>query len=83
MQGDQRALLDSDRDQDVGRCHDGKHAAVGSQKQIPASDCASCHTIIAQGNAAELQLISPAGQKFKHPGDEVDGACNDCHSGGL
>lgn len=65
------------------RCHDGKHAAVGSQKQIPASDCASCHTIIAQGNAAELQLISPAGQKFKHPGDEVDGACNDCHSGGL
>jgi nitrate/TMAO reductase-like tetraheme cytochrome c subunit len=65
------------------RCHDGKHVAVASQKQIPASDCTSCHTIIAQGNETELQMISPAGQKFKHPGDEVDGACNDCHTGGL
>ncbi len=65
------------------RCHDGKHSAVGSDKQIPASDCTSCHTIIAQGNTQELLQISPAGQKFKHPGDEVDGACNDCHTGGL
>lgn len=67
------------------RCHDGKHvaAATPNKKQIPASDCESCHTIIAQGNAEELNLISPAGQKFKHPGDEVDGACNDCHTGGL
>ena len=65
------------------RCHDGKHVATNSQKQIPASDCTSCHTIIAQGNEAELQLISPAGQEFKHPGDPVDGACNDCHTGGL
>lgn len=67
------------------RCHDGKHvaAATPNKKQIPASDCESCHSIIAQGNAEELNLISPAGQKFKHPGDEVDGACNDCHTGGL
>ena len=65
------------------RCHDGKHVATSSKKQIPASDCTSCHTIIAQGNAEELQMISPAGQKFKHPGDEIDGACNDCHTGGL
>ena len=67
------------------RCHDGKHIAdtAPNKKQIPASDCDSCHTIIAQGNANELNLISPAGQKFKHPGDEVDGACNDCHTGGL
>jgi len=65
------------------RCHDGKHPSSDGKKQIPASDCTSCHTIIAQGAGAELNLISPDGQKFKHPGDEVDGACNDCHSGGL
>ncbi|MGN6643485.1 MAG: NapC/NirT family cytochrome c [Verrucomicrobiota bacterium] len=65
------------------RCHDGKHAAVASQKKIPASDCTSCHTILAQGSGAELNLLSPNGQTFKHPGDEIDGACNDCHSGGL
>jgi hypothetical protein len=29
-----------------------------------------------------LEQLTPNGQKFKHPGDEVDGACNDCHSGG-
>lgn len=65
------------------RCHDGKHVAAEGKKQIPASDCTSCHTIIAQGDAAEMQMISPAGQAFKHPGDPVDGACNDCHTGGL
>lgn len=65
------------------RCHDDNHAAVGSSRKIPASDCTSCHTIIAQGNAAELLQISPSGQKFKHPGDEVDGSCNDCHTGAL
>ncbi len=65
------------------RCHDGKHLATSGAKPIPASDCASCHSIIAQGNAAELQTISPVGQKFKHPGDEVDGACNECHTGAL
>jgi nitrate/TMAO reductase-like tetraheme cytochrome c subunit len=64
------------------RCHDGKHAAA-SKKKIPASDCESCHSILAQGDAAGMLTISPAGQKFKHPGDEVDGACNDCHTGGL
>jgi hypothetical protein len=65
------------------RCHDGKHVATTGKGQIPASDCGSCHSIIAQGSGDELNLISPMGQKFKHPGDEVDGSCNDCHSGGL
>ena len=64
------------------RCHDGKHVATTGKGQIPASDCGSCHSIIAQGSGQELNLISPMGQKFKHPGDEVDGGCNDCHSGG-
>ncbi len=65
------------------RCHDDKHLAVESKKQIPASGCQSCHTILSQGAGAELDRISPSGQEFRHPGDEVDGACNDCHSGGL
>jgi nitrate/TMAO reductase-like tetraheme cytochrome c subunit len=65
------------------RCHDGKHAAIESKRKIPASDCEACHTIIAQGDEQGMNLISPAGQKFKHPGDEVDGGCNDCHTGGL
>lgn len=64
------------------RCHDGNHVSTDKRKKIPASDCTSCHSIIAQGNGAELNLISPNGQKFKHPGDEVDGSCNDCHTGG-
>jgi nitrate/TMAO reductase-like tetraheme cytochrome c subunit len=65
------------------RCHDGEHKNFDGTKLIKANDCNSCHTILAQGSGAELEQLSPAGQKFKHPGDEVDGACNDCHSGGL
>lgn len=65
------------------RCHDGKHLTADGQRSIKASDCNTCHTILAQGRGEELNLLSPAGQKFKHPGDEVDGACNDCHTGGL
>jgi len=42
------------------------------------------HTIIAQGRGDELMQITPKGQKFKHPdGEEVEGGCNDCHTGGL
>jgi len=65
------------------RCHDGKHITAETNRKIPASDCDACHTIIAQGGDFGLLQISPMGQKFKHPGDEVDGACNDCHTGGL
>jgi hypothetical protein len=64
------------------RCHDDKHPSTTGSKQIPASDCTSCHSIIAQGNGAELDTISPKGQKFRHPGDEVAGDCTDCHTGG-
>jgi nitrate/TMAO reductase-like tetraheme cytochrome c subunit len=65
------------------RCHDGEHSTADGTKSIKANDCNSCHTILAQGSGAELEQLTPAGQKFKHPGDEVDGACNDCHTGGL
>ena len=65
------------------RCHDGQHKSADGKRTIKANDCNACHTILAQGNGADLDQLTPNGQKFKHPGDEVDGACNDCHSGGL
>ena len=65
------------------RCHDGSHKTSDGKRAIKANDCNTCHTILAQGNGSELDQLTPRGQKFKHPGDEVDGACNDCHSGGL
>jgi nitrate/TMAO reductase-like tetraheme cytochrome c subunit len=64
------------------RCHDGLHK-TSDGRSIKANDCNACHSIITQGSGAELNLLSPNAQKFKHPGDEVDGACNDCHTGGL
>jgi nitrate/TMAO reductase-like tetraheme cytochrome c subunit len=65
------------------RCHDGEHKTADGTRAIKANDCNACHTILAQGSGTELNQLSPAGQKFKHPADDVDGSCNDCHSGGL
>jgi nitrate/TMAO reductase-like tetraheme cytochrome c subunit len=65
------------------RCHDDNHKSVSGKEMIKSSDCNACHTILAQGSGDELNMLSPAGQAFKHPGGEVDGACNDCHTGGL
>jgi nitrate/TMAO reductase-like tetraheme cytochrome c subunit len=65
------------------RCHDGNHKTSDGKRVIKANDCNACHTILAQGSGKELEQLSPTGLKFKHPGDEVDGACNDCHTGGL
>jgi nitrate/TMAO reductase-like tetraheme cytochrome c subunit len=65
------------------RCHDGTHKTADGKRTITANDCNACHTILAQGSGKELEQLSPTGLKFKHPGDEVDGACNDCHTGGL
>jgi nitrate/TMAO reductase-like tetraheme cytochrome c subunit len=65
------------------RCHDGLHKTADGKRAIKANDCNACHTILAQGSGAELDQLTPKGQKFKHPGDEVEGGCNDCHTGGL
>jgi len=64
------------------RCHDDLHKTADGKRAIKGDDCDACHTILAQGRGAELDLMTPKGQKFKHPGDEVDGACSDCHTGG-
>jgi len=65
------------------RCHDGEHQTADGKRSIKANDCNACHTILTQGSGAELDQLTPKGQPFKHPGGEVDGACNDCHTGGL
>ena len=65
------------------RCHDDQHKTADGKRTIKASDCNACHSILAQGSGAELDQLSPKGLKFKHPGDEVDGSCNDCHTGAL
>jgi len=65
------------------RCHDGAHLAADGKMSIKANDCNACHSILAQGTGKDLDQLSPDGLKFKHPGDEVDGGCTDCHSGGL
>jgi nitrate/TMAO reductase-like tetraheme cytochrome c subunit len=65
------------------RCHDDLHKTTDGKRSIKASDCNACHTILAQGSGDELDQLTPKGQKFKHPGDEVEGGCNDCHTGGL
>ena len=66
------------------RCHDGKHKTDDGKRSIKANDCNSCHTILAQGNGADLQKLTPGGQKFIHPGGDLDEnpSCVDCHNGG-
>jgi nitrate/TMAO reductase-like tetraheme cytochrome c subunit len=64
------------------RCHDGSHRTADGKRAIKANDCNACHVILAQGNGAELTKLSPNGQKFEHPGGELDGGgCTDCHNG--
>jgi len=63
------------------RCHDGEHKTTDGKRSIKADDCNSCHTILAQGVGEELLQLTPRGQPFRHPGDEVEGLCNDCHDG--
>jgi len=65
------------------RCHDGLHKTADGKRSIKANDCNACHAILTQGSGTELDQLTPKGQKFKHPGDEVEGGCNDCHTGGL
>jgi nitrate/TMAO reductase-like tetraheme cytochrome c subunit len=66
------------------RCHDGQHKTEDRKTTIKANDCNTCHTILAQGSGEELNKLSPAGQKFIHPGGDLDPnpVCTDCHNGG-
>jgi hypothetical protein len=63
------------------RCHDGEHSTADGRRTIKANDCNSCHTILAQGSGDDLLQLTPQGQPFKHPGEDVEGMCTDCHDG--
>jgi hypothetical protein len=67
------------------RCHDEKHATADGGAKIRASDCSTCHTLLAQGRGEELQQLAPRGLEFKHPGGDLDPEllCSDCHNGGI
>lgn len=67
------------------RCHDGRHRSASGA--AITRDCRSCHTILAEGRAAQLRFSEgPRGLEFRHPVDTgeawKDTACSDCHSGG-
>ncbi|MEY4938808.1 MAG: hypothetical protein RIQ93_543 [Verrucomicrobiota bacterium] len=66
------------------RCHDDKHKDPAGEK-VKASECASCHTIIAQGSGADILKLDAKGMKFAHPDGELDPelSCTDCHNGGV
>lgn len=64
------------------RCHEGRHVTADGKRRI-VNDCNACHTILAQGYGEVLRQLTPEGQPFRHPGDEVDGGCYECHTGGL
>jgi hypothetical protein len=67
------------------RCHDGSHKAVNDpKKKIPASDCTSCHTILAQGGPADMEKVNPKGSAFLHVDAEYENFdCASCHTGAF
>ncbi len=67
------------------RCHDGKHKTGDGKKKIEASDCNSCHLILAQGAGEELGKLNPKGLAFAHPDSASEGKdpdCVTCHGAG-
>jgi NapC/NirT cytochrome c family, N-terminal region len=66
------------------RCHDGEHKTADKKQMIPASDCSTCHTIVAQGNGDDLQKLNGKGNTFFHIDAEyTDFSCNGCHTGTI
>ena len=66
------------------RCHDGMHKSTTAKRMIPATDCNSCHTILAQGSGPQLEQLNPKGHSFFHIDAEYsDFSCVNCHTGGF
>jgi hypothetical protein len=64
------------------RCHDGNHK-TGDSKTIGASDCNSCHLILAQGSGEQLKQLNAGGHPFFHIDSEFsEFSCATCHTGG-
>lgn len=86
MKADWRAHPDQISHKDTNgcfRCHDGMHESDDG-RTLSASDCNSCHTILAQGTWEELENLSSEGHEFFHI-DSIyeDFSCADCHTGAL
>jgi hypothetical protein len=65
------------------RCHDGTHKTADGQKTISASDCNSCHLILAQGSGEQLKKLNADGYPFFHIDSEFsEFSCTTCHTGG-
>lgn len=66
------------------RCHDGRHKTSDGARTLGASDCNSCHTILAQGDRNQIRELNPDGHPFLHVDAEYsDFSCVECHTGGL
>ena len=64
------------------RCHDGQHKAADGKTTVKASDCKSCHLILAQGNDEEILKLNAKGYDFIHIDAEYsDFSCAECHTG--
>jgi len=66
------------------RCHDGNHKSADGKKTITANNCNLCHTILAQGNGADLDKLDPKGHSFFHI-DSINEefSCAKCHTGAF
>jgi hypothetical protein len=66
------------------RCHDGEHKTADRKHTLKASDCNSCHVILAQGAGEELEKLNPKGHNFFHLDSEYsDFSCHNCHTGAF
>jgi hypothetical protein len=87
MKADWRAYPDHISHKDSAgcfRCHDGRHKTTDGQRSIGATDCNSCHTILAQGVGDQLKDLKADGQPFLHIDFEyADFDCHTCHTGGI
>ena len=57
---------------------------MDGKKSIMASDCNSCHTILAQGAGEDLDKLNPKSHTFFHidvPNEDFD--CHSCHTGAF
>ena len=66
------------------RCHDGLHKTADGKRKIQASDCNSCHVILAQGSGEQLEKLNPKGHSFFHiDAINEDFSCHNCHTGAF
>jgi hypothetical protein len=66
------------------RCHDGNHKTADGARKIAASDCNSCHVILAQGSGEQLEKLNAKGHSFFHiDAINEDFSCNNCHTGAF